>query len=346
MRLTYTLVNVPYGALNASLTRDTHEITVLTSVRMFMANFAGFLTGAGILIIVALFTGGEIPVEAALFKALGSLPSFIFLSLLPAIKSKVGKKNVFYIFLCVAIVGYMFIYVVSHMGIDKYMYLVYIAQFIKSSGVCIATGYMWALVPEVISFAEYTTGRRIAGIVSALTGIFFKAGMSIGGSAPGWILGAVGYKALPAEASTLPKDSKAWFMTMLIYIVFGFILLIFCFTQTKERVVMDADETKNVKYTDLFVEFVRNRPLRVLALYFISAFTFMFFGNASENYLLDSKSMNAQTSLAREGIRWCACIIPSVICVLSMFIISFYELTDEKIDEINLKIEEKRKQVV
>ena len=31
----YTLVNVPYGALNASLTRDTDEITTLTSVRMF-----------------------------------------------------------------------------------------------------------------------------------------------------------------------------------------------------------------------------------------------------------------------------------------------------------------------
>ena len=34
----YTLINVPYGALNASLTRDTDEITTLTSVRMFLAN--------------------------------------------------------------------------------------------------------------------------------------------------------------------------------------------------------------------------------------------------------------------------------------------------------------------
>ena len=38
MSMCYTLVNVPYGALNASLTRDTNEITILTSTRMFMAN--------------------------------------------------------------------------------------------------------------------------------------------------------------------------------------------------------------------------------------------------------------------------------------------------------------------
>lgn len=38
LSMIYTLINVPYGALNASLTRDTDEITKLTSTRMFMAN--------------------------------------------------------------------------------------------------------------------------------------------------------------------------------------------------------------------------------------------------------------------------------------------------------------------
>lgn len=38
-----TLVNVPYGALNSSLTRDTNEITILTSVRMLFNNFAALL---------------------------------------------------------------------------------------------------------------------------------------------------------------------------------------------------------------------------------------------------------------------------------------------------------------
>ena len=38
-----TLINVPYGALNVSLTRDTNEITILTSVKMVMNNFAALL---------------------------------------------------------------------------------------------------------------------------------------------------------------------------------------------------------------------------------------------------------------------------------------------------------------
>ena len=53
MSMCYTLVNVPYGALNSSLTRNTNEITILTSVRMFMANCGGLAVSLGIPILVA-----------------------------------------------------------------------------------------------------------------------------------------------------------------------------------------------------------------------------------------------------------------------------------------------------
>ena len=56
LSMLYTLINVPYGALNASLTRDTDEITKLTSVRMFMANLGGLAVGYGIPIIVKLLS--------------------------------------------------------------------------------------------------------------------------------------------------------------------------------------------------------------------------------------------------------------------------------------------------
>ena len=39
-----------------------------------------------------------------------------------------------------------------------------------------------------------------------------------------------------------PEASGAWFTTMAIYAIVGMILLFFCFTQTKERVVMDAKD--------------------------------------------------------------------------------------------------------
>ena len=230
------------------------------------------------------------------------------------------------------------LYVISKIGtVQENIILVYIAQFIKSTGVIVATGYMWALIPEVISYGEYTTGRRISGIVNALTGIFFKAGMAMGGVVPGAVLAWTGYQAAAQDASTLPKDSDAWFYTMLIYALVGLALLIFCFTQTKERVVMDESETKNVKVSDLWMEFFHNRPLRVVALFFITAFAMMSVGNAAGAYFMNN--LEAQTPLAQEGIRWLVCIIPAILLLVAMFIISKYELTDEKIDQINLEIE-------
>ena len=111
--------------------------------------------------------------------------------------------------------------------------------------------------------------------MNALTGIFFKAGMALGGVVPGFVLWLVNYEPVSSESSNLPNDSHAWFVTMLIYSLVGLALLIFCFSQTKERVVMDEKETKNVKVSDLWTEFKRNRPLRIIALFFITAFAMM-----------------------------------------------------------------------
>jgi GPH family glycoside/pentoside/hexuronide:cation symporter len=185
--------------------------------------------------------------QMADFMALGSIPAFIFMPMVPAIKRKIGKKRMFYVFLSIAIIGMAILYIVSVIpALKSQIWLVYIAQFIKSTGVIVATGYMWALVPEVISYGEYTTGRRISGIVNALTGIFYKAGMALGGVIPGLVLS--------------------------------------------------------------FVDFNKD--------------------NAT-----------TQSAFAQEGILWLVCIIPAILLILAMFIISKYELSDEKIDKINEAIE-------
>ena len=341
MTLLYTFINVPYGALNSSLTRDTNEITILTSVRMFMANIGGLAVNSGLPLVIGLFAvaaGDGLPKDShawfitmslyalagmallifcfsqckervvmdskesenvkisdlwmefvhnrplrviafffitafamlsvgnaagayfmnsnmhgtaaqlSIFMALGSLPSFIFMPLVPAIKKVIGKKNMFYAFLSCAILGMAMLYVIAKME-NPSMTWIYVAQFIKSTGVIVATGYMWALVPEVISYGEWKSGKRIAGIVNALTGIFFKAGMTLGGIVTPAVLAYVAYN----------KDS---------------------------------------------VE---------------------------------------QTPLAEEGILWLVCVIPAALLILAMFIISKYELTDERIDEINKEIEARNK---
>ena len=202
---------------------------------------------------------------------------------------------------------------------------------------------MWALIPEVISYAEYTSGKRIAGIVNALTGIFYKAGMALGGVVPGAVLAWTGYQAAAAQQSNaLPTDSNAWFVAMLIYALVGFGLLVFCFTQTKERVVMGENETKNVKVSDLWTEFFHNRPLRIVALFFITAFAMMSVGNAAGAYFMND--LEQQAPLAQEGIRWLVCIIPAILLLLAMFIISKYELSDEVIDDINQQIEARQQE--
>ena len=153
----------------------------------------------------------------------------------------------FYTFLGIAIFGMALLYVISVIPVlNHQIWLVDVAQFIKSTGVIVATGYMWALVPEVISYGEYTTGRRISGIVNALTGIFYKAGMALGGIVPGLVLSLVHF---------------------------------------------------------------------------------------------DQKNAVMQTELAQQGILWLVCVIPALLLVVSIFIISRYELTDEVIDDINRKIE-------
>lgn len=342
MSMLYTLINVPYGALNASLTRDTGEITVLTSVRMFLANAGGLAVAYGIPMIVAtLSPDGKINTvnsanawfttmviyavaglilllfcftqtkervvmdksetddvkvsdlwvefrrnrplrilafffitafammaignsagsyymiynihssadQLAYFMALGSVPAFIFMPMVPAIKRKVGKRGMFNIFLSIAIVGMVMIYVISMVpSLRSQIWLVYLAQFIKSTGVIVATGYMWALVPEVISYGEYTHGKRISGIVNALTGIFYKAGMALGGVVPGLILAFVGF---------------------------------------------------------------------------------------------DKNNAVSQTTFAEQGILWLIAVIPALLLGLSMFIISKYELTDDVIDKINMEIEKR-----
>ncbi|MDE6560887.1 MAG: MFS transporter [Muribaculaceae bacterium] len=338
LSMCYTLVNVPYGALNASLTRDTAEITKLTSVRMFMANIGGLAVGMGIPIVLKMFDPAETEdmsthdsawlatmtiygliglvllffcffqckekvvmdkaetenvkvsdlwmefvhnrplrilafffitafammaignaagayyinynmhgnaAELSIFMGLGSIPAFIFMPMIPSIKKMVGKKGMFNIFLVTAIVGMTMLYIVSVIPFLKHMWLVYIAQFVKSTGVIVATGYMWALVPEVISYGEYVHGRRISGIVNALTGIFYKAGMALGGVVPGLVLAFVGF---------------------------------------------------------------------------------------------DSEALE-QTVFAQQGILWLVAIIPAILLILAMFIISRYELTDQRIDEINREIE-------
>ena len=285
MSMLYTLINVPYGALNSSLTRDTDEITTLTSVRMFLANVGGLCVASGIPLVVAALwfttmglyaiiglvllifcftqTKERVVMDAkdmedvkvmtcnlqatsdqlAIFMGLGSVPAFIFMPLVPAIKKAVGKRGMFNIFLTVAIVGMAILYVVSIVpSLKSQMWIVYVAQFIKSTGVIVATGYMWALVPEVISYGEYTTGKRISGIVNALTGIFFKAGMALGGVVPGLVLAYVGFNAKETVQTPFAEQGILWLVCVIPAILLGLAMFIISKYELTDEVIDDINK--------------------------------------------------------------------------------------------------------
>lgn len=335
--LLFTLVNVAYGALSASLTRDTDEITTLTAVRISLANAGCLVAMAGVPLLVAAL-GGEwdgghagrepLPWRMAVFMGCGMLPSFMFMPLLPALRRALGKKGLFYVFGAVAVVGMAALYVLSRAGGTRSVASawIYAAQFVKATGIIVSTGYMWALVPEVIAYSERLTGRRVSGVVTAIVGVFFRAGMALGNATAGLVLAGTGYRAVAdAEGGmSLPTVPSAWLWTMAALAGVAVVLLVFSFTQTKERVVMKAADAAQVRVADLWREFKRNVPLRWLALFFVAAFAMMSVGNAAGAYFMNG--LESQTPLAQEGIRWLVCVLPAMFMAVAAFAISRYRV--------------------
>lgn len=326
--LLFTLVNVAYGALSASLTRDADEITTLTAVRIFLANAGCLAAMAGVPLLVAALAGKGVASSGhmSFFMACGMLPSFVFMPLLPALRRLLGKKGLFYVFGAVAVVGMAALYVLSRAGGTRSVASewIYAAQFVKATGIIVSTGYMWALVPEVIAYSERLTGRRVSGVINAIVGVFFRAGMALGNATAGLVLAGTGYRAVvDAEGGmSLSTDPRAWLWTMVAFAGVAVVLLVFSFTQTKERVVMKAADAAQVRVADLWREFRRNGPLRWLALFFVAAFAMMSVGNAAGAYFMNG--LESQTPLAQEGIRWLVCVVPSALMAVAAFAISRY----------------------
>jgi GPH family glycoside/pentoside/hexuronide:cation symporter len=74
---------------------------------------------------------------------------------------------------------------------------------------------MWALVPEVISYGEWKSGKRIAGIVNALTGIFYKAGMALGGVVPGLVLSYVHFQNTAGTQTPMAQEGILWLVCVI-----------------------------------------------------------------------------------------------------------------------------------
>ena len=121
----------------------------------------------------------------------------------------------FRMFLGIAIVAMILMYLMMSIESLKSYPLLFVVQFVKSTGVVVATGYMWALVPEVVTYSEFASGRRVAGIVNALICIFMKAGMALGGVIPGLVLAWVGFQAGKPTQTPMAEQGILWLVTLI-----------------------------------------------------------------------------------------------------------------------------------
>ncbi|PLO34681.1 MFS transporter, partial [Klebsiella pneumoniae] len=135
-----------------------------------------------------------------------SIPGIAFPVFWPKLKKIFGKKGFFHLFLAMFIVGELLTYAWSREGMHDALWLAYIATFIKQWGLTSATGFMWALVPEVIAYGELKSGKRNAAIINAIMGLFFKIGFTIGGAIPLWLLAVYGFNESGAVQSASAID--------------------------------------------------------------------------------------------------------------------------------------------
>ena len=333
LSMIYSVVNIPYGSIMASMTRDNDEVLILTSTRMVCANIGQIVVQAGFPIGLAMCVHSAIDWNQATFMAIGTIPAFIILPSLPILKKWFGKKGLYYLLLSIGFVGFAALFVIGKFfDVQSSNTLVQTAKVMTGVGLLVGS-LMWALVPEVITEAEYRTGNRPAATVNALAGVAFKAGFSIAGWITPLVMGLIGFN-LASEESALPTEPRAWFTVTCVFALVGLVLLILCFLGSKENITTTPD--KPVSFGEMWREFKANKCLQLVLGIFVVVFLASFISAPVNAYY---PKLNEYSTTAQNAILWFTTIIPALLLVIVGYLIYKYPLTDERLDEINKEIE-------
>lgn len=196
---------------------------------------------------------------------------------------------------------------------------------------------MWALVPEVITEAEYRTGNRPAATFNALAGVAFKAGFSIAGWITPLVMGWIGFN-FASEQSALPTDPMAWFTVTSLFAVVGFVLLLLCFKGSRENITTTPE--KPVSFGEMWQDFKASKCLQLVLSIFVVVFLASFISGPVNAYY---PKLANYSEIAQNAILWFTCIIPALLLLVVGYLVYKYPLTDEKLDQINREIEARHK---
>ena len=337
LSMIYSVVNIPYGSIMASMTRDNDEVLILTSTRMVCANIGQIVVQAGFPIGLAMFLHQAVNWDQAIFMAIGTLPAFIILPSLPMLKRILGKKGLYYTLLSIGFIGFAILFFIGKFGdVQESATIVKVAKIMTGVGLLVGS-LMWALVPEVITDSEYRTGNRPAATVNALAGVAFKAGFSIAGWITPLAMGLIGFD-LASEESALPTDPMAWFTVICIFAIVGFVLLTLCFLGSKENITTTPE--KPVSFGEMWQEFKANKCLQLVLGIFVVVFLASFISAPVNAYYPKLANYSA---IAQNAILIFTTIIPAILLVIVGYLIYKYPLTDERLDEMSREIEARAK---
>jgi GPH family glycoside/pentoside/hexuronide:cation symporter len=337
LSMIYSVVNIPYGSIMASMTRDNDEVLILTSTRMVCANIGQIVVQAGFPIGLAICLHSAVNWDQAVFMAIGTIPAFIILPLLPVLKKLLGKKGLYYTLLAIGLVGFIILFCVGKFGdVKESTLIIQIAKIMTGVGLLVGS-LMWALVPEVITEAEHRTGNRPAATVNALAGVAFKAGFSIAGWITPLVMGWIGFN-LASEESALPTDPSAWFTVTCIFAIVGFVLLTLCFMGSKENITTTPE--KPVSFAEMWQEFKASKCLQLVLSIFVVVFLASFISAPVNAYYTELGKYDAT---AQNAILVFTTIIPAALLIVVGLLIRKYPLTDERLDEMSREIEARSK---
>ena len=333
LSMIYSVVNIPYGSIMASMTRDNDEVLILTSTRMVCANIGQIIVQAGFPIGLPMCVHTAIDWNQATFMAIGTIPAFIILPLMPVLKKWLGKKGLYYTLLAIGLIGFAILFTIGKFfdvaGLNT---LVQTAKVMTGVGLLVGS-LMWALVPEVITEAEYRTGNRPAATVNALAGVAFKAGFSIAGWITPLVMGMIGFN-FASEESALPTAPGAWFTVTCVFALVGFVLLMLCFMGSKENITTTPE--KPVSFREMWEEFKANKCLQLVLSIFVVVFLASFISAPVNAYY---PKLANYSKIAQNAILLFTTIIPAILLLVVGYLIYKYPLTDERLDEINKEIE-------
>lgn len=221
----YTAINVPYATLNALITQNQYERSVLSIFRMILAT-TGTLLITNLTLPLVQFFGDNLSAWTKTFAVFGILAVIVFMitftgtkeRVVPAKETKQEKvpflkgivllfKNKYWIMITVTLV---FIFINYSLNGGAVVYGIGFAMFgfvgtnmagiitacvLKGIGNAGISSCMFAIVSDTIEYGEWKTGYRTEGLINSASSFGFKVGNGLGSAILGWVIGAAGASA-------------------------------------------------------------------------------------------------------------------------------------------------------